>query len=62
MIPDELPPEVYGCLSVAQNHLNASKAARYYYRGEDRKRKHLEKVQRLVSKAAKLLDKRRQAP
>lgn len=53
-----LPPEVCGCLSLAQRHLKTSKAARYYYRHGDRKRKHEAKVQKLVAKAARLMERR----
>lgn len=55
-----LPPEVYGALSVAQNHLNTSRKAskRTRWNGScyvNQKEKHLAKVQKLVSKAVKYL-------
>lgn len=52
-----LPPEVYGCLSVAQRNLNAAATAggRYRWRAKERKARHIAKVQKLVAKAARML-------
>ena len=52
-----LPPEVCGCLSVAQKHLDAGRALQSP-RWRERKAKHASKVQKLVSRAARLLARR----
>lgn len=57
-----LPPEVCGCLAHAQRHLDTASRYRwsYYgrYKAEKRKRKHEQKVQKLVAKAARMLARR----
>jgi len=51
-----LPPEVCGCLSVAQRHLDAMKhKSRRRWRDKQQQAKHLSKVQKLVDKAARIL-------
>ena len=54
-----LPPEVCGALSVAQKHVDASRRL-YWTNGNNYKRKvrirrHEEKAQKLVARAARLL-------
>lgn len=52
-----LPPEICGVLHHAQRHLDASRAAKYYplYKHRDRTRRHAEKVQKLVARAARMM-------
>ena len=54
-----IPPEVYGALSVAQNHLTTANGARRQWRNEYLRKKyhdkHMDKVQKLISRAVKLL-------
>lgn len=55
-----LPPEVCGCLSLAQNHIDAARRIGgrqcSIWRKKQRARKHEQKVQKLVNKAARLLN------
>lgn len=61
-----MPPEVYGCLSVAENHARALKDLKwkFYGRGQFRyqkaRQKHEAKIQRLISKAVKYLNNRKE--
>lgn len=51
-----LPPEVCGCLSLAQKHLDASRRIPCRWKWRERKRRHEAKVQKLVARASKLLN------
>jgi hypothetical protein len=51
-----LPPEVYGCLTVAQAYLDRSRK----WKERKKKGKHLMKVQRAISKAIRYLHRRQE--
>lgn len=54
-----VPPEVAGCLAHAERHLKTGNAlSKRRWPERERKRKHMEKVQKLVSKAVRLLERR----
>ncbi len=50
-----LPPEVCGALAHAERHLRLSRPGTRFFRNKERARRHAEKVQKLVSRAARML-------
>jgi hypothetical protein len=59
-----MPPEVYGCLSVAENHATTMKGLKTanltVYHRKRRAKKHEQKIQKLISKAVKYLNNRKE--
>lgn len=61
-----MPPEIYGCLAVAEKHEKALKDIKwkFYNRHKSTNRrleaKHKSKVQKLISKAVKYLNNRKE--